>query len=130
MLLAALLLCCGTALCVLSYRLDAGKTLLFCPQFRLTGLYCPGCGSMRALGHLLHGRLGEAFTANPLSTLLMPPLFALLLRWLIGYAATGRDIVLYRVPAWLCYAVLAALFLFGILRNIPSPLFDCLRPIG
>ena len=31
-----------------------------------TGLYCPGCGSTRALYALLHGRPGEALAMNPL----------------------------------------------------------------
>jgi hypothetical protein len=30
-----------------------------------TGLECPGCGSTRAVHHLLHGRIAEAFLLNP-----------------------------------------------------------------
>lgn len=44
-------------------------TTPFYPQcaFRmLTGLDCPGCGTTRALHHLLHGRIEEAFFLNPL----------------------------------------------------------------
>ena len=31
-----------------------------------TGLECPGCGTTRALHHLLHGRFEQAFLLNPM----------------------------------------------------------------
>ena len=31
-----------------------------------TGYDCPGCGSTRAVHHLLHGRVGTAFRYNPM----------------------------------------------------------------
>ncbi|MEM7394570.1 MAG: DUF2752 domain-containing protein, partial [Verrucomicrobiota bacterium] len=37
-----------------------------CPWFFLSGFYCPGCGSVRATHHLLHGNLIGAFRLNPL----------------------------------------------------------------
>lgn len=44
----------------------------------LTGLDCPGCGTTRALHHLLHGRVEEAFRLNPmLFVLMVVALFAL-----------------------------------------------------
>jgi hypothetical protein len=43
-----------------------------CPFHRLTGLDCPGCGSQRAIHHLLHFRLKEAFLNNPLLILAVP----------------------------------------------------------
>ena len=36
-----------------------------CVFYALTGLECPGCGSTRALHHLVHGRVDEAFLMNP-----------------------------------------------------------------
>jgi hypothetical protein len=49
-----------------------------CPFRLLTGLDCPGCGTTRALHHLLHGRVEEAFRFNPmLFVLLAVALFAL-----------------------------------------------------
>ena len=43
-----------------------------CPFHYLTGLYCPGCGSLRAIHHLLHGNLQAAWAMNPLAVLLLP----------------------------------------------------------
>ncbi|MGH9578069.1 MAG: DUF2752 domain-containing protein, partial [Terriglobales bacterium] len=43
-----------------------------CPFLSLTGWYCPGCGSLRALHQLLHGNLGAAFDLNPLLVVALP----------------------------------------------------------
>ena len=37
-----------------------------CTLYKMTGLYCPGCGGLRAAHQLLHGRIGAAFHFNPL----------------------------------------------------------------
>lgn len=49
-----------------------GNGLPPCPFLALTGLYCPGCGSTRALHALLHGDLGHALAMNPLLVLSLP----------------------------------------------------------
>jgi hypothetical protein len=47
-----------------------------CPFHRLTGLDCPGCGAQRAIHHLLHFRLKEAFFSNPLMVSAIPYIMA------------------------------------------------------
>src|SRR5207302_5482362 len=37
-----------------------------CTLYRTTGLFCPGCGSLRAMHQLLHGHLIEALRFNAL----------------------------------------------------------------
>ena len=39
---------------------------VYCTYRRLTGFRCPGCGATHAVRHLLHGRMTEAWNANPL----------------------------------------------------------------
>ena len=39
---------------------------------QVKGFDCPGCGSQRAIHHLLHFRLKDAFTSNPLLILAIP----------------------------------------------------------
>lgn len=106
----------------------AGAGIIFCPLYGLTGLYCPGCGSMRAIGALLSGHIAEAFRYNPVTAPLLPLLALVCLCWLVGYVIRGEDVILYRIPFWLYMTVLGLLFLFGLLRNIPAAIFDCLRP--
>jgi hypothetical protein len=43
-----------------------------CPFFVLTGFKCPGCGSQRAIHHLLNLEIGQAFRQNLLLVILIP----------------------------------------------------------
>lgn len=43
-----------------------------CPLFALTGLYCPGCGGMRAVNDLTNGNLRAAISSNVLTVTLLP----------------------------------------------------------
>lgn len=87
-----------------------------CMFHEISGLYCPGCGSLRATHKLLHGDLAAAFRLNPLFVLSLPILGALVLRpsWA------------YRV--WVPWTALGVLILYGILRNIPAWPFYLLAP--
>ena len=48
-----------------------------CPLHALAGLYCPGCGSLRAVHQLLHGHVRAAFGYNPVLLIILPFLGAL-----------------------------------------------------
>jgi hypothetical protein len=43
-----------------------------CPFKQLTGFQCPGCGSQRAVHHLLNIEIKEAFFLNPLLLFSIP----------------------------------------------------------
>lgn len=43
-----------------------------CPFNYATGLDCPGCGSQRAMHHLLHLEIKEAFFYNPMLVIAIP----------------------------------------------------------
>jgi hypothetical protein len=43
-----------------------------CLFFTFTGLYCPGCGTLRALHQLFNGNVSAAFWLNPLIFLSIP----------------------------------------------------------
>jgi len=89
-----------------------------CPFLWLTGWKCPGCGAQRAVHHLLHGNVLEAFRVNFLFVLAFPyVLFGLVLE----YTAWGqRQIPIRRT--WYGYraAMLALVVVvaFAIARNI------------
>ena len=98
-----------------------------CPFHALTGLYCPGCGTTRALHELLHGNLGEALGLNSLMVLMLPFVGYSLL----SYATLGvRGLALPRLPAsplwgWLVLWVILA---YWILRNVPLYPLSLLAP--
>ncbi len=87
-----------------------------CPVYSLAGVYCPGCGSLRALHQLLHGNFTGALAMNPLMVLSLPFLGALFLRPSFGHKVW--------VP-WFCFVVL---ILYCVLRNIPLLPFTWLAP--
>jgi TRAP-type mannitol/chloroaromatic compound transport system permease large subunit len=43
-----------------------------CPFKQLTGFQCPGCGSQRAVHHILNLELKDAFLLNPLLLISIP----------------------------------------------------------
>ena len=56
-----------------------------CPLYAVSHIYCPGCGTQRALSALLHGELLQAVRYNPLFAV-----FGLLLvGWMSVLVATG-----------------------------------------
>jgi hypothetical protein len=89
-----------------------------CALHQLTGLECPGCGGLRAAHQLTHGHIAAAWRLNPLAVALLPVALWLGLREAVR-TFTGRQwpgIVTRPLLGW---SLLAAAFLFGILRNVP-----------
>jgi hypothetical protein len=100
------------------YFYDPAETAIYppCPIHFLTGLYCPGCGALRALHRLMHADLAGAMSMNPLMVCSIPILALLVLR----PAWAGK--------AWVHWVALGALVGFGVARNIPSWPFVLLAP--
>jgi len=108
-----------------------------CPVHYLTGWYCPGCGSLRAIHQLLHGNLQAAWAMNPLAVLLLP----FIMYGLASHALDeirvprlgGRRLSARRLPqpflpaAWI-HTLGAAIVLYGIVRNLPLHPFNLLAP--
>ena len=90
-----------------------------CVFRKATGVYCPGCGSTRALRALGRGDFWAALRYNPLTIAII---FALPLLLVLRQAK-------FRV-AYRRFAVGACIVIitFFILRNIPIPALDFLRP--
>jgi hypothetical protein len=89
-----------------------------CPFLSLTGLFCPGCGSLRAVHALAHGDVGSAVGLNVLTVLAVPVLAVIWLRW-VRRAWTGSARA-SAAPAAVVWALLAAVCVFGLLRNLPA----------
>ncbi len=100
-----------------------GPTL--CPLRATTGLWCPLCGSTRALHQLFTGHVGAAFGYNPLTTFVAP-----MLAWMVFAALVAT----FGGPTWRTLelspratrVLLVVLVVFGVLRNLPA--FGALAP--
>lgn len=92
-----------------------------CPVHAATGLFCPGCGTARALHALLHGRLAEALDANLLLVVLLPVLAALGVL-LFTDAVRDNRVRDLRFPPWATFGLLVLVTLFTVLRNLPDSL--------
>lgn len=95
---------------------DEANSALFppCPTNAITGLHCFGCGSLRALHALLHGRLGEAFSQN-VFTVIFTPILPVMLFFPKPFQKPCVPIIL-----------LIIIVLFTLLRNLPN--FEFLAP--
>ena len=98
-----------------------------CPIRALTGLYCPGCGTCRALHELLHGHLAEAFGLNPVMVLLIPFLGYMLLPY-VAFAVAGKRVPANSIPALWTRFALWAILAYWVLRNVPYYPLDLLAP--
>jgi hypothetical protein len=99
-----------------------------CPLRYFTGLYCPGCGSLRAIHALLQGDLRQAWAMNALAVAMLP---------FIGYGLVseihrhfrGRPLPgIMMIPGNWIQALCAVIVLFGIARNLPFHPFNLLAP--
>jgi hypothetical protein len=90
------------------YRVDPATSHLYprCAFHELTGLQCPGCGTTRALHHLLHGDLAGAFRLNAMLFVAVP----------FGAIATAsRRVATHPVTGW---AAAAVTIVWWIARNV------------
>jgi hypothetical protein len=93
----------------------------------LTGLYCPGCGTLRGLHQLLHGHLMAALDLNPLMVVASPYL-------IYSYACYVSPVFFRRKlprlsipPQWI-KGILVVILAYWVLRNIPVFPFSWLAP--
>ncbi|MFJ7127095.1 DUF2752 domain-containing protein [Streptomyces sp. NPDC098101] len=88
-----------------------------CPLFRLTGLYCPGCGGLRSAHAFAHGDLPTALGANALAVVGYGVFAVVAVLWLVR-AYRGVPTRLAVPPVW-WWGIGAVLALFTLVRNLP-----------
>ena len=100
------------------YCIDPAGASIFppCPFHLLTGQYCPGCGSLRAIHRLLHGQLVAALRLNPLMVVSIP---------FLGLMFISSS---WMYKRWMPYAAIGMLICYGVARNIPVWPFALLAP--
>ncbi|MBZ0257633.1 DUF2752 domain-containing protein [bacterium] len=121
----------GAIFCVVGLGLltlyNPSESLIFpnCPFHYMTGLYCPGCGTLRAIHQLLQGHFWRAFAYNPILIVLTPVIGLLLFE---RYSADNHSLISSSPKfQWVIFVVLMA---YWILRNIPITPFSYLAPGG
>ncbi len=96
-----------------------------CPFLAISGLYCPGCGSLRAIHALTQGDVLGALERNPLAVALLPFVAFAWVMW--GLRIAGRTTWSpSRIrPGWI-WGLLVVVLAYWIARNIPG--WDWLSP--
>lgn len=82
-----------------------------CFFHQVTGLHCPGCGGLRAVHQLLHGRLLTALHLNGLAVLSLPVFAGFMWREIAGRRRGIRG--------WWIWGFVAIMVVFTLLRNLP-----------
>jgi hypothetical protein len=98
-----------------------------CPFLALTGRYCPGCGTLRAIHQLFRGHIGAAVGLSPFAMLVLPFLVYGYLVWasrLVG----GLRLPTVRIPARALSLLPVAIVIFWIARNLPWAPLRALAP--
>ncbi|MEV6837375.1 DUF2752 domain-containing protein [Streptomyces sp. NPDC051133] len=88
-----------------------------CPLYRITGLYCPGCGGLRSAHAFVHGDLVTALHDNAPAVAAYLGFAVLWTLWTVR-AVRGRPLRLDLGPAQL-YGIGALLLVFTVVRNLP-----------
>ncbi len=127
---AGLILAIGVAVLVWVGIHSPQNSNLFpkCAFLQLSGYYCPGCGGTRCIHSLLNFEVLTALKQNLIVTIIGVPLFLLFAISLARLAVLGK----WKSPSvggpkagWVLVIVI---LVFWVLRNIPHPAFEFLRP--
>lgn len=117
----------GLAVIVYIYHPSTPVRMIPCPFREITGLYCPGCGSIRAVTQIVRGNLQRAIQHNVFAVAFLP-----LLMWAIlsnvKQVITGKGLPYPQLPSSAIWALLGLLILFAVLRNLPVAQLYFLRP--
>lgn len=112
---ASIALLWGFAYWFLSY-----ETYPDCMLYKITGIYCPGCGGTRAVAELMKGNLLLSIRQNALVVVILVILFSLYIELFLKIVFGCR----YKSPILnlkFLYCILIIFILYSVLRNfIPA----------
>jgi hypothetical protein len=111
------------------YKINPATDLKFlrCPFHSLTGLQCPGCGTLRACHSLLHGDFGAALHFNALTIFCLPLLGAMFIEQ-ASLTSWGKRLPRWNVSRRISRFVPWVVLAFSLLRNVPCQPFSLLAP--
>ena len=119
-----------SGLAVLFFILDPDENKIFprCIFYLLTGYYCPGCGSQRAIHSLLHGDLYGVVKNN---FLFIPAVLIIFYHYIqkilnLKFNCKLPNILYHKNTPWI---ILGIIFIFWVLRNLTVYPFSLLAPL-
>jgi len=89
-----------------------------CPTYALAGIYCPGCGMLRATHDLAHLDVAGAFARNPLAVPMYLGIAWLFTRWVV--ARWRGEQLRWDPPTWLPWVLAVGFVAFTVARNLPG----------
>jgi hypothetical protein len=98
-----------------------------CPFRWATGLHCPGCGTGRGMHAALHGRFAQ-FAAYNIAAVIAAPFLLLSGLRVWYYAMRGQPCPSRTFPRGAIWALLLAMLLYWLLRNVPVYPLSLLAP--
>lgn len=96
------------------------KFTIACPFYKITHLYCPGCGITRMFFSLFHLDFKAAFWYNPLVFILLPFFFFYYIYTNVIFIFDKENTLKNYMTKPVKVMLLVVVVLFGILRNIPA----------
>ncbi|AXK86860.1 DUF2752 domain-containing protein [Nocardia farcinica] len=89
-----------------------------CPVYALFGVYCPGCGGMRAVHNLTDGRVLDSLHSNLLALPLIVAFFWFVADWSVR-AWRGQKPRVPAIDRSVMWALFALFAVYAVLRNTP-----------
>ena len=115
-----LLLCLGAAYIYFVFDPTTNKYFPGCIFYKLTGLFCPGCGAQRSIHSLLRGNIIAALHANVLLVFCLPFLMVYYIILTINYLKPKSIIKIGIVnQVWFIYLCALLVVYYWIARNVP-----------
>lgn len=91
----------------------------YCPSYFVFGVYCPGCGGLRAVNDLSNGDIAAAFHSNALFVTTLPLMLAVYIWWvLLRWSGTGA-LLPERAHKPMVWTGTALAVCFALVRNLP-----------
>ena len=92
-----------------------------CPLLYTTGLFCPGCGTLRALHALAHLDIADAVGLNVLTVAAVP---LLAWSWWTWLRRRWSDLPRRSLASpWRLWSLVVVVLAFSVLRNLPGTSF-------
>lgn len=117
----------GLILIAYIYHPSTNITIMGCPFREITGIYCAGCGSVRATIQILNGNFIKALSHNVFAVLFFPVFIGFIIS-VISFIVRGKFIKTPDIPARAVWILLVLLLIFTIARNIDIPYLRILAP--